>query len=362
MQRHETRVIRPPWRALAAEASPSPRRRRQRRRRAAKPAASGQPERRGDLLRVLAQDARQVRGVGVQDARRRAGDADRRQRQPGVVEDRRRDAGDAELVLLVVGAVAAAADAREVLLQRVQRGQRLGRGGRERHAAEQRLDVAGSRQASSALPAPECAAGIARPISVNSRTLRVPGHAVDVDDVAALEDDEVGRLAGLGLDRLQVRPRGGAQALRGGPAGRWSARAACSRAGSARWRGSARRSRARRACASSRCAVLGHQTGLGRDVGHAELVRRGERLEQVERPVERLDALCGHCPQSVPHVPRCGLLLCTRTGVPTPTSRPSRRTSALRSRTQPLETCPPIAAGSFVPWIATWPPPSQSVR
>ena len=32
----------------------------------------------------------------------------------------------------------------------------------------------GSRQASSALPAPEVCAGIARPISVNSRTLRVP--------------------------------------------------------------------------------------------------------------------------------------------------------------------------------------------
>ena len=41
----------------------------------------------------------------------------------------------------------------------------------------------GSRHASSALPAPDVCAGIARPISVNSRTLRVPGHAVDVDDV-----------------------------------------------------------------------------------------------------------------------------------------------------------------------------------
>ena len=32
----------------------------------------------------------------------------------------------------------------------------------------------GSRQASSALPAPDVCAGIARPISVNRRTLRVP--------------------------------------------------------------------------------------------------------------------------------------------------------------------------------------------
>ena len=39
------------------------------------------------------------------------------------------------------------------------------------------------------------------------------GDAVDVDDVLALEDDEVRRLAGLALDRLQVRARGGAQPL-----------------------------------------------------------------------------------------------------------------------------------------------------
>ena len=34
-------------------------------------------------------------------------------------------------------------------------------------------------------------------------------------------------------------------------------------------------------------------------------------------------------------------------------ARPSRRTSALRSRTQPLETRRPIRPGSLVPWIAT---------
>ena len=56
-------------------------------------------------------------------------------------------------------------------------------------------------------------AGIACPISVNSRTLRVPGHGLDVDRVAALEHDEVRRLAGLVLDRLQVRAGGGAQPL-----------------------------------------------------------------------------------------------------------------------------------------------------
>ena len=36
--------------------------------------------------------------------------------------------------------------------------------------------------------------------------------------------------------------------------------------------------------------------------------------------------------------------------------------SALRSRTQPLETFWPIRFGALVPWIASWPPPAQSVR
>ena len=124
---------------------------------------------------VLAQEAREVGRVGVQDARGRAGHADRRQRQARVVEDRRRHAGDAELVLLVVGGVAAAADAA--------RGPPAARRASSASAAWTALSgappssastSAGSRQASSALPAPDVCAGIARPISVNRRTLRVP--------------------------------------------------------------------------------------------------------------------------------------------------------------------------------------------
>ena len=126
------------------------------------------------LLRVLAEQAGHVRRLRVQDPRRRPGHADRRQRQPRVVEHRRRDARDAELVLLVVGAVAAPADPREVVLQRLERRQRARGGGGSGASPNSAATSAGSRHASSALPAPDVCAGIARPISVNSRTLRVP--------------------------------------------------------------------------------------------------------------------------------------------------------------------------------------------
>ena len=279
---------------------------------------------------------------------------------PRVVEDRRGHAGDAELVLLVVGAVAAAADAHEVVLQRLQRGQRLRGRGRQRHAAEQRGDVLRIAPGEQGLAR---AAGVRgdRAADLGEQAHAVgPGHAVDVDDVAALEHDEVGRLAGLALDRLEVRPGGGPQALEAvlQAAGELEQLVAEQVAPAG---GVLRGVTARDERGQQPVRGAGHQTGLGRDVGHAELVGRGEGLEQVERPVERLDALCGHFPQSVTHVPRYGLSW-TRTGVPTPTSRPSRTMSALRSRTQPLETRPPISPGSLVPWIASWPPPSQSVR
>ena len=151
---------------------------------------------------------------------------------------------------------------------------------------------AGSRQASSALPAPDVCAGIARPISVNRRTLRVPDTTVDVDDVAALEHDEVRRLAGLALDRLQVRARGGAQPLQAilQPARQLEQLVAeqVAPAGRALRGVAARDERAQQPVRRAR-----HQAGLRGDLRHAELVRGRERLEQVERPFERLDALRG---------------------------------------------------------------------
>ena len=40
----------------------------------------------------------------------------------------------------------------------------------------------------------------------------------------------------------------------------------------------------------------GHEAGLRRELRHAELVGAGERLEQVERALERLDARLRHVP------------------------------------------------------------------
>ena len=139
---------------------------------------------------------------------------------------------------------------------------------RQRRAAEQRLDVRGSRHASSALPAPDVCAGIAladlgeqahaararrrtrcRPTLRPSSTTRFVVSPVSL------------------LDRLQVRARRGAQPLAAGPAARSSARAACSRAGSARSPGSAPRSRARRACpaAGAPCWARGRSAAASSD-------------------------------------------------------------------------------------------------
>ena len=90
-----------------------------------------------------------------------------------------------------------------------------------------------------------------------------------------------------------MRARRGAQAREPVLQRRWSARAACSRAGSGRWTGSARRSRARRASRAigARCSA---RARCGRDLRHAQLVRGRECLDQVERTVERLHTLLSH--------------------------------------------------------------------
>src|SRR4051812_23279411 len=116
---------------------------------------------------------------------------------------------------------------------------------------------------------------------------------VDVDDVAALQDDQIGRLSRLPLDRLQMLAGGELEALDAvleaareleqlvpdqvPPAARALRRiAALDERGEQPVRGA------------------GDQAGAGREIGDAELPGARERLEQVERPVERLDSRLRH--------------------------------------------------------------------
>ena len=166
----------------------------------------------------------------------------------------------------------------------------------------------GSRQASSALPAPDVCAGIAWPISVNRRTLRVPETLSRRRRRCGPRARQVRRLAGLGLDRLQVRARRGPQPRQPvlQPARQLEQLVAeqVAPAGRALRRVAARDERAQQPVRGAR-----HQAGLRRELRDAELVRAGERLEQVERSIERLHALC-HAQRSIPldrtYVPLCG--------------------------------------------------------
>ena len=198
----------------------------------------------GDLLRVLSQQAGEVGGLGVEDARDRAGDADRGDRAAAAVEDRGRHAGHAELVFLVVGRVATAADLGQIVLQLVERRQRArrrgGRGALRRAASRRRP---GRARPAAPCPRPRCgrgssgrprcaAARCVSPRPIRCRRRRAPR----VRPGWSSRRSPPGSPPGAGAPRRA--------AGRAGPARRWSARAACSRAGSAPCSGSATRSRA----------------------------------------------------------------------------------------------------------------------
>ena len=248
-------------------------------------------ERRRDLGGVADQQRAERLAVAVQDAGGRTGDADRGDRVARVVEDRGRHAADAGLVLLGVERVAAGPDAGEVLLERLDADERAGRQLLERLAAGVELGRRPRRAVGHDRLAR--AGGVGRGGGADRGEHPHAARAldlVDVDHAVVVEHDEVDRLTRLLGDALEMRASRGAQA--GEPllqaAGDLGHLVAEHVAAGAR--------------ALCHVAALGQrreqpvdrardEAGAVGELGDAELVAGGERLEQVECAIEGLDAV-----------------------------------------------------------------------